>query len=77
MKTIQVVLDEELLHAADRTARRTKLNRSALIREALRDYIKRLQIRELERLDREGYERRPDTESDLTGWERVAVWPEE
>ena len=76
MQTIQVVLDEELLHAADRTARRIKVNRSALIREALRAHIERLQIREMERLDREGYERHPDTESDLAGWERVAVWPE-
>ncbi len=77
MKTIQVVLGEELLNAADRTARRIKVNRSALIRDALGDHLKRLQIQEMERLDREGYERQPDTESDLTGWERVAVWPQE
>jgi metal-responsive CopG/Arc/MetJ family transcriptional regulator len=32
MQTIQVVLDPELLRAADRTARRIKVNRSALIR---------------------------------------------
>jgi len=34
METIQVVLDSKLLHATEVAARRTKLNRSALIREA-------------------------------------------
>ena len=49
METIQVVLDEELLHATDRVAKRTKLNRSALVREALREYLKKTHYRELER----------------------------
>jgi metal-responsive CopG/Arc/MetJ family transcriptional regulator len=48
METIQVVLDSKLLQATDRAARRTKLNRSALIREAIRSHLKRLEIRELE-----------------------------
>jgi metal-responsive CopG/Arc/MetJ family transcriptional regulator len=36
METIQVVLDSKLLRAADRAARRSRLNRSALVRAALR-----------------------------------------
>jgi metal-responsive CopG/Arc/MetJ family transcriptional regulator len=75
MQTIQVVLGEELLRAADRAARRTKVNRSALIREALRQHLKRLEVREKERRDREGYERYPDHE--FGGWEKVAAWPED
>ena len=35
MRTIPVVLNEELIEAADVAAKRRKLNRSALIREAL------------------------------------------
>ena len=35
METIQVVLDKKLLQAADREARRSKRNRSALERDAL------------------------------------------
>ena len=35
METIQVVLDKKLLKAADLAAKRQKVNRSALIREAL------------------------------------------
>jgi len=77
MQTIQMVIDEDLLTEADRAARQAGLNRSALLREALRGYLKRLDVRDKERRDREGYERYPDTEPELTGWEKVAVWPED
>lgn len=77
MQTIQVVIDDDLLRAADRQARRAKLNRSALVREALRGYLRQQEARERERQDREGYQRLPDTEAELSGWERVAAWPEE
>ena len=75
MQTIQVVLGEHLLRAADRAARRIKVNRSALIREALREHLHRLRISELEEKDRQGYERQPDTE--FAGWEKAAAWPED
>lgn len=39
METIQVVLDAKLLQATDRAARRTKRNRSALVRDALRQQV--------------------------------------
>lgn len=77
VQTIQVVLDKQLLRAADRAARQSKLNRSALIREALRAYLKQLNARERERRDREGYERVPDDEAALAVWEQVAKWPED
>jgi metal-responsive CopG/Arc/MetJ family transcriptional regulator len=75
METIQVVLDAELLHATDRAARRTKVNRSALIREAIRDHLKRLAIHELEERDRKGYEKVPGRSGDLSRWESEAAWP--
>lgn len=76
MVTIQVVLDEELLEAADRASARAGKNRSALVREALREHLKRLRYEELERRDREGYESFPDA-GEPTRWEGVAVWPDE
>ncbi len=75
METIQVVIDEELLRAADRAARKVSVNRSALFREALRDYLKKLHYLELERLDSEGYESHPDT-GEMAVWEGVAAWPD-
>jgi hypothetical protein len=77
METIQVVLDLPLLRAADRAAKRVRVNRSALIREALRTYLKTLQTRDLEHRDRQGYEAQPDSSADFGAWERVEVWPEE
>jgi metal-responsive CopG/Arc/MetJ family transcriptional regulator len=75
MQTIQIVLDESLLRLADRAARRAKVNRSALFREALREHLKRLETLEKERRDRLGYERAPVTE--FAVWDKGAAWPEE
>jgi metal-responsive CopG/Arc/MetJ family transcriptional regulator len=77
METIQVVLDSKLLRAADVAARRTKLNRSALIREALRAHLKNLAVRERELRDRKGYETSPRDLGDLSGWEAEAIWPKQ
>jgi len=77
MATVQIVLDKELLQAADEAARRTNQNRSALVREALRAHLRRLEILELEQRDREGYLRIPQDLDEAERWESVAAWPEE
>ena len=69
METIQVVLNSELLRATDGAARRVRMNRSALVREALRDYLKRLEMRELEGRDRAGYQKHPDVSTEAADWE--------
>ncbi|MFN7933904.1 MAG: ribbon-helix-helix protein, CopG family [Bryobacteraceae bacterium] len=46
MKTIRVMLDAKLLGAADNAAKRQKVNRSELVRRALREHLKRLRILE-------------------------------
>ncbi len=76
METIQVVLSSTLLRAADGAARRARMNRSALVREALREYLKSLETRELEARDRMGYEEHPEAAAEAADWERVAAWPE-
>jgi metal-responsive CopG/Arc/MetJ family transcriptional regulator len=76
METIQVVLDTKLLRATDLAARRTKLNRSALIRDAIRAHLRNLEIRERETRDRRGYEAGPRGSDDLSAWEAEATWPE-
>ena len=74
VKTVQVVLEADLLVQADEAASRAGTNRSALVRDALREHLQRLHIMELERQDRLGYESAPDMEDDLTGWEAAASW---
>ena len=76
METIQIVLDKKLLQATDQAARRTKKNRSALVRDALREHLRRLQVRAREESDRQGYSRRPPKADELV-WEAEAAWPAE
>ena len=77
METIQIVLDKRLLQATDRAARRTKRNRSALVRDALREHLRRLEVRAKEQRDREGYTRQPQAPDEALVWEAEAAWPAE
>ena len=77
METVQIVLDKKLLRATDQAARRLKRNRSALVRDALREHLRRLQIRELEQRDRQGYSHRADDTGESLLWEAEAAWPPE
>jgi metal-responsive CopG/Arc/MetJ family transcriptional regulator len=74
---IQVVLDDRLLELTDRIAKKRRVNRSALIREALSAHLKRLHYQALEEQEREAYRRRPDDVEETSRWARVADWPED
>ena len=74
-KTIQLVLDAELLRAANGAAKRARVNRSALIRKALREHLERARMREAEARDRQGYREHPEVTGEVETWERVASWP--
>jgi metal-responsive CopG/Arc/MetJ family transcriptional regulator len=75
VETIQIVIEKELLRATDRAARQRKVNRSVLVREALRAYLRRLAVGERERRDRAGYAANADSE--FAAWNQVTAWPEE
>jgi hypothetical protein len=75
MKRIQIVIEEKLLRSADRAARHLKVNRSSLIRDALREHLRRLRFGDLERQEREAYEKTPDDPAEFATWDKVAAWP--
>jgi metal-responsive CopG/Arc/MetJ family transcriptional regulator len=77
MQTVQIVLDKSLLRAADRAARLKKQNRSALVRDALRGHLQRLEVAAQEARDREGYANQPQFHGEARAWEREAAWPAE
>jgi metal-responsive CopG/Arc/MetJ family transcriptional regulator len=77
MEIIQIVLDKRLLDAADQAAKRTKRNRSALVRDALREHLHRLELRASEERDRQGYSRQSQADTEAGVWEAEATWPEE
>jgi metal-responsive CopG/Arc/MetJ family transcriptional regulator len=76
METIQVVLDKKLLQATDRAAKQTNRNRSAVVREALREHLSRLEVHAREERDRRGYASRGQVGTE-SAWEAEAAWPEE
>ncbi len=77
MKIVQIVLDKKLLNATDQAARRTRRNRSALVRDALREHLRRLELRASEERDRQGYAQHSQADAEAQGWESEATWPEE
>jgi metal-responsive CopG/Arc/MetJ family transcriptional regulator len=77
MEVVQIVLDKGLLQAADQAAKRTRKNRSALVRDALREHLQRLEMRAREERDRQGYSRKPHTSEETLAWEAEAAWPPE
>jgi predicted transcriptional regulator len=76
MEIVRIVLDKKLLRAVDQAAKRTKRNRSALVRDALREHLLRLEVRASEERDRQGYSRQPQADAEAPrGWESEAAWP--
>jgi metal-responsive CopG/Arc/MetJ family transcriptional regulator len=77
METVQIALDEKLLKSTDEAPRRTKQNRSSLVREALREHLQQLEARVQEDHDREGFARHIQTPSEAHLWEAESAWPAE
>lgn len=76
MRTVQMTLDEDLVEAVDRTARRLGKSRSAFARDALREALARLRVKALEERHRAGYARKPVRRGEFSAWEAERVWPE-
>jgi metal-responsive CopG/Arc/MetJ family transcriptional regulator len=77
MKTIRVELDGELFEEVERAARETGRSRSALVRDALREHLRRLEVQGMEERDRDGYAGQPAGRNESSRWEAAAAWPEE
>jgi metal-responsive CopG/Arc/MetJ family transcriptional regulator len=76
MKTVQMTLDEKLVEAVDRAARKLGTSRSAFTREALREALERARQRALEERHRTGYARKPVRRGEFDLWESEQAWPE-
>lgn len=77
MKTVQMTLDESLVREVDRAVKRLGTTRSAFARDALRDALNRIRVRELEKRHRDGYSRNPVTRQEFAVWEGEQVWPDD
>ena len=77
MKTIQMTLDDDLVKAVDRIAKRLHTSRSAFTRKALREALDRYNLEQLERKHRQGYERHPEAAGEFSVWETEQAWGDE
>jgi len=73
MKTVQMTLDENLIQAVEKVAKRMGATRSGFTREALKLTLEKIQITELERKHREGYQRKPVKPEEFSHWEHEQV----
>jgi metal-responsive CopG/Arc/MetJ family transcriptional regulator len=77
LRTVQMTLDEDLVKAIDRAAKRLRTTRSAFARKALREALRGLTLAGLERQHRKGYEARPVRKGEFSPWEKEQQWGEE
>ena len=76
MKAIRVTFDEALLKRLDRHPAVRECGRSAVLREAAGEYLKRRQAEDVARRYRAGYRGVSSLDGELDGWSSEAAWPE-
>jgi metal-responsive CopG/Arc/MetJ family transcriptional regulator len=69
-----MTLDEGLVTAVDRAAKRLGTTRSAFTRDALREALREVRARELEKKQREGYAKAPVRKGEFDRWESEQAW---
>ena len=75
MPIIRITLQAELLNAADAASKRLKISRSALVRNALREYLSEADDLQAEGTDRRGYLAKPQGKEEFDVWQAAAAWP--
>ena len=76
MTTIQMTLEEELLREMDRTVKKLRTTRSALIRDSIRLYLKTIHMKQLEAKHRAGYTKQPVAQGEFDVPESDRSWSE-
>ena len=74
MKTIQMTLDDELVATVDQVVRELKTTRSAFTRKALRNAVKQVNVRQLEKKHEKGYRQSPTGKTEFSVWESEQEW---
>ncbi len=77
LKTIQITIDSSMLEEVDDVVAQLDVTRSAFIRDALGTTLKAYRLRELRRLDEEGYRLIPQDDEEVEEWVGVQDWGDE
>ena len=78
MKAIQITFDEQLLETLDRDEEVKQNGRSAVIRRAVTDYLRKKHREAIAEAYQRGYGKHPaDSDPDLSSWADQGTWPDE
>ena len=77
MKNVQISFDEELLKTIDRFATSSRLTRSAVVREAVKNWIRRKEIKEFEDEWIKKLKESPVDPDDSEAWMKAEEWSDE
>lgn len=77
MKNVQISFDENLLKTIDRYATSSQLTRSAVVREAVKTWIRQKEINEFEDTWINKLKENPQDEKDSKAWTKVEKWGDE
>jgi hypothetical protein len=76
MKPVQVMLDEKLIARLDADPEVRKFGRSAVLRRAASEYLRRAHSRRIADAYRSAYGRSAGLGEEFGGWEDEGSWPE-
>jgi metal-responsive CopG/Arc/MetJ family transcriptional regulator len=76
MKPIQIMMDEKLLRRLDRDAEVRRAGRSAVLRRAASEYLRRSSARRIAEAYRQAYGAGSGLGTEFAGWEDEGSWPE-
>lgn len=76
MKAIQITLDEALLARLDADAEVQRDGRSAVLRRAADEYLRRRRKRVIAEQYSKAYCGGADFSDEFSGWEQEGIWPE-
>lgn len=74
MKNVQITIDDETLARVDRMGKPLGLNRSAIVRQALRQWLHRQAVEHFERDWIVALDKSPDDAARVDDWIGVQAW---
>lgn len=76
MKNVQITVDEETLRQVDRMSKPLGLKRSEIVRQALRQWLRRQAVESFEQEWIAALQKRPDEASRAEDWLESQTWTE-
>lgn len=74
MKNVQISFDEDLLNEVNSMVASTRLSRSAIVREALRRWIREKKIKKFEDEWIKKLKENPDDTQEANAWIKIEQW---